>query len=194
MRIEPMTGRDIADVVVLHRRSINWSMTSRLGEEHVRALYGSLLAQPHFFGFVCREQNRLIGFTTATFDYRATRAILGRLYGRHFARILLMALANPLDLINILESRLLIPRLFSKFDTRAEWLSLVADAAEAQLAPAATVALIRQVRAAFRDAGVDCFLGQSYARNKVQLRKLYGLFGGTVVRRLLVNDFYVFRS
>jgi hypothetical protein len=194
MLIEPMSVGDVEAIAALHRRSIDWSMTSQLGHDHVRTLYATLLAQPHFFGFVCYDSGRLVGFSTATFDYPATRATLAKLYGRHLPRILLMALAKPKYLVNLIESRFLLPRLYAQIDTRAEWLSLVSNPSESRLAPAATVALIRRVMATFRQAGVKSVVGQSYARNRRGLREFYARFGGTVVRKLWINDFYVFRT
>jgi hypothetical protein len=193
MRLEPMSVADVGAIAALHRRSIDWSMTSRLGYEYVCSLYEALLAQPQFFGYVCREANEIVGFSTATFDYTTTRAVLGKLYGQRLPRILFMAITNPKNLANLIESRFLLPRLFARVDTLAEWLSLVTDERQPQLAPAATVALIRQIRETFREGGVKYFVGQSYARNRQQLRKLYGHFGGTVMCRLWINDFYVFQ-
>ena len=75
MNISSLAPNDMAQVIRLHRLCLPNTTTSRLGFLYMQSVYEQFLAYPkHHFGFVMREQDRIVGAITITNNLSFTSA------------------------------------------------------------------------------------------------------------------------
>ena len=189
--LEPLSPRHIDDVARLHYRLLPWSFNGQFGEAHISDLYSALAKSPHFFGYVYYQQGQLLGFVTATTDYRETRSHIPGIYRRRVPRMLWTFLRHPSFFLAALESALLVPRIFRRYGTRAEWLTFVADTTTGTLGPLVAMRLIDSVREHFLRAGVACFMAQGFKDNPPAMR-MYEKLGWQIVATLPMHNIYYY--
>jgi len=194
--IRPIDSHDLPAMAALQSRVIAWSFTGKLGREHILKLYRALFEHKLIFGYACIYEGRMIGFSVGTLHYAKTRQIVSRLYLPKLPTILWHSLRSPSVLLNIFESKFIVPREYKKTASTAEWLCLVTDIEDSSNYPLAALLLMRKTLQHFHEKGFNLVSGQAYAQqeDRPKREKLYALVKGKVTRRLWVNDIYVFRT
>lgn len=183
----------VADVARLHYEELSWSFNGHLGPEHVRSMYASIVGNPRFFGYVIYHDGKLLGFVTATTNSAASRRSILVAYSGKLLRVLLIFARNPLFLVGALESLLVVPYFFRKFQTSAEWLTFVTNTRVPYLTPVVAIKLVDAVRDHFRAAGVGVYLAQGVKKNPKAM-SFYEKLGWNVVARLPIHNIYVYRT
>ena len=189
--LEPLSPKHLEDVAKLHYRLLPWSFNGQFGETHIIDLYRALGRSPHFFGYVYYRDGKLLGFVTATTDYRDTRDHLLGVYRKKLVKMLWIFLRRPSYLLAALESRFLVPRVFRRYGTRAEWLTFVTDTTTGTLGPLVAMRLIEAVREYFFSAGVGCYMAQGFKNNPPAMR-MYEKLGWRVVATLPMHNIYYY--
>lgn len=191
IRLEPLSATHLEDVAKLHYRLLPWSFNGQFGEKHIIDLYKALWHSPHFFGYVYYRDDRLMGFVTATTDYRDTRNHIMGVYRKRLPRLLWIFLRHPAFLLAALESKFLVPRIFRRYETNAEWLTFVTDTTTGTLGPLVAMRLIDAVREHFRSTGVACYMAQGFKDNPPAM-KMYEKLGWRVVATLPMHNIYYY--
>jgi hypothetical protein len=98
-------------------------------------------------------------------------------------------LRHPTYFLAALESRFLVPRIFYRYKTRAEWLTFVTDTRTGTLGPLVAMRLIAAVRQHFFSAGVGCYMAQGFKDNPPAMR-MYEKLGWRIVATLPMHNIY----
>lgn len=191
VRTEPLESRHLPDAADLHSRLLHWSLNGRLGPAHIRELYEALYRSPGFFGFACYQDGRLLGFTTATTASGEARRAVLEVYKRRPLAVAALMLKNPLFLASACESKFLVPRLYRRYGTTGEWLTLLTDTDRSYISPFVAMKLIAAVKARYAESGFRCYMAQGVKDNPRAVRT-YEKLRWTVVSRLLVHNVYRF--
>jgi hypothetical protein len=186
---EPLEARHLADVAELHYRQLSWSFNGHYGKQHVLDLYVALGQSPHFFGYVYYNRGQLLGFVTATSDFRETRRHIMRVYTSKIGQTLMIFLRHPRFFLTALESKFVVPLVFRRFGTTSEWLTFVTDTERNYLAPLVALRLIDVLREHFRRLGVRAYMAQGFKNNPKAMR-LYDKLRWQVVSHLLMHNIY----
>jgi hypothetical protein len=187
--LEPLSSKHLDDIAKLHYRLLPWSFNGQFGEAHIIDLYKALGQSPNFFGYVYYRNGQLLGFVTATTDYRNTRKHLLGVYRKKVLKMLSIFLRHPTYFLAALESRFLVPRIFYRYKTRAEWLTFVTDTRTGTLGPLVAMRLIAAVRQHFFSAGVGCYMAQGFKDNPPAMR-MYEKLGWRIVATLPMHNIY----
>ena len=115
-RIRPMEGRDVPAVARMHAIAMGTSLWARLGEGFLEALYGALVRDPAFLGFVYEEEGRVRGFIAGTTD---ARVLLRRTAIRRGFRLVRPALRGLRHHPDVLRALLTTPLYFRRSDPAA---------------------------------------------------------------------------
>jgi hypothetical protein len=185
----PMQKNHVEDVARLHFRELSWSMNGHFGPGHILELYEALADSPHFFGYVYYAKGALIGFATGTTDFQETRLRIMQVYRRKMPTVLRILIRNPKFLLAALESKYLVPPLFRRLGTSAEWLTFVTDTRSSYLAPFVSMKLIDSIKKHFQKAGVSRYVAQGYKFNPKAMR-LYEKLKWQVANVLIVHVIY----
>lgn len=188
-----MTAEHVAEVAQLHHKELFWSFNGQLGPEHIRELYEELVRNPHFFGYVIVHNDQLLGFVTATSNSSEMRKSIRQVYARKRLRVASLLLRRPNFLLGVLESLLIVPLAFKRHNTKAEWLTFVANTEVSYLTPLVAIKLIDAVRNHFHASGTCIYLAQGVKQNPKAMR-LYDKLGWEIASRLFVHNIYVYRS
>ncbi len=78
LEIRAMRGEDVPLVAGLHHQVLYETLNSRLGIPHLEDLYGALLSDPDARCWVAVQENRILGFVSASKDLQKTRDFIGR--------------------------------------------------------------------------------------------------------------------
>jgi GNAT superfamily N-acetyltransferase len=191
VRLEPLSFAHLEDVARLHYKLLPWSFNGQFGEAHIIDLYRALGRSPNFFGYVYYRDGRLIGFVTATTDYRDTRGHILDAYRKKLSKMVWIFLRHPVFLLAALESKFLVPIIFRRYNTRAEWLTFVTDTTTGTIGPLVAMRLIDAVREHFFSAGVDCYMAQGFKDNPPAM-KMYEKLGWRVVATLPMHNIYYY--
>lgn len=191
IRLEPLSTAHLEDVAKLHYRLLPWSFNGQFGEKHIIELYEALGRSPHFFGYVYYKDAQLIGFVTATTDYRDTRNHIMGVYRKRLIRLLWVFLRHPTFLFAALESKFLVPRVFSRYEATAEWLTFVTDTTKGTLGPFVAMRLINAVREHFGSTGATCYMAQGFKDNPPAM-KMYEKLGWRVVATFPIHNIYYY--
>ncbi|EKD92659.1 MAG: hypothetical protein ACD_28C00370G0001, partial [uncultured bacterium] len=148
----------LEDIATLHSKVLSWSPTGKLGRKHVRDLYQTLFESQAFFGFTCYLGSDLIAFVTATTDYCAIRPRVQTVFEGKILEIGLNAVFSPIDFLILFESRFCIPKIFRRFDTSAEWLTLISDPQHQMFYSAASIVLVKKMNRKFLELGFSNYL------------------------------------
>jgi hypothetical protein len=189
--LEPLSSEHLEDIAKLHFRLLPWSFNGQFGEAHIIELYKTLGKSPHFFGYVHYQDGHLLGFVTASTDCRDTRNHLLGIYRKKIFKMLSIFLRHPSYFLAALESRFLVPRIFKRFKTHAEWLTFVTDTRSGSLGPLVAMRLIAAVRQHFFSAGVACYMAQGFKDNPPAMR-MYEKLGWRVVATLPMHNIYYY--
>lgn len=187
--LEQLNEIHIEDVAKLHYNLLPWSFNGQFGESHIVDLYKALSRSPHFFGYVCYQDRKLMGFVTATMDYRDTRRRIMEVYRRKLGRMCWIFLRHPRFFLAALESKFLVPPIFRRYGTRAEWLTFVTDTLTGSVGPLVAMKLIEAVREHFESAGVPCYMAQGFKDNPPAM-KMYKKLGWRIVATLPMHNIY----
>lgn len=187
--LELLSSNHLEDVAKLHFRLLPWSFNGQFGEAHILDLYKSLERSPHFFGYVHYQGGHLLGFVTATTDWRDTRNHLVGVYRKKVFKMLSIFLRHPSYFWAAFESRFLVPRIFQRFKTNAEWLTFVTDTRSEVLGPLVAMRLIAAVRQHFFSNGIAYYMAQGFKNNPPAMR-LYEKLGWRVVATLPMHNIY----
>ena len=191
IKVEPLSSVHLKDMAILHYRLLPWSFNGQFGEAHIIDLYAALWQSPHFFGYVYYVNGRLLGFVSATTDFRDTRNSLLGVYRKKLVKMLWIFLRHPTYLWSALESRFLVPRIFRRYGTRAEWLTFVTDTTIGSLGPLVAVRLIDAVREHFFSTKIDCYMAQGFKDNPPAM-KMYQKLGWRIVATLPMHNIYYY--
>jgi hypothetical protein len=193
--IEPirMQTSHIVDVAQLHFRELAWSMNGQFGAGHILELYQALAESPHFFGYVYYAKGALIGFATGTTDFQDTRLRIMKVYRRKIPTVFRILISNPRFLLAALESKFLVPPLFRRLGTSAEWLTFVTDTRCSYLAPFVSIKLIGSVKEHFQQVGVSHYVAQGYRLNPKAMR-LYEKLKWRVANVLIMHVIYQYSA
>jgi GNAT superfamily N-acetyltransferase len=189
--LEPLSSDHLEDVAKLHYGLLPWSFNGQFGEAHIIDLYKALGNSSHFFGYVYYRDGHLLGFVTATTDYRDTRNHLLGVYRKKLFKMLWIFLCHPAYLLAALESRFLVPRVFRRYGTHAEWLTFVTDTTTGTLGPLVAMRLIDAVREHFFSVGVGCYMAQGFKDNPPAMR-MYEKLGWRIVATLPMHNIYYY--
>ena len=191
LRLERLSSASLEDVARLHYRLLPWSFNGQFGEKHIIDLYKALAHSPYFFGYLYYREGRLVGFATATTDYRETRNHIMAVYRKRLARMLWVFIRQPSFLLAALESKFLVPRVFRRYDTNAEWLTFVTDTSTGSIGPLVAMRLINVVRDHFRSVGATCYMAQGFKDNPPAM-KMYEKLHWRVVATLPMHNIYCY--
>lgn len=191
--VDSMNEADLQDVVALHFRLLNWSSTSRLGCSFLSDLYSAIFASPDFFGYVLRAKGEIIGFSTGTRDFGDNRVRMSRVFRNKKGYVLEQLLRNPRAISNLAESAFLIPMIYKKLETRAEWLTFVVDTKRVFLGSFFAIALIDATRQHFLSEGLHTYVAQG-VRDNPEATRLYRKLGWKPFAKLPVHDLYQFTT
>lgn len=189
IELERLAPCHLEDVAKLHYRLLPWSFNGQFGEVHIVELYKVLAACPNFFGYVYYRDGHLLGFVTATTNGEETRRRIVGVYRKRLGRMLRIFLQRPAFLLAALESKFIVPRIFRRFGTRAEWLTFVTDTTTGTLGPLVAMRLIEAVREHFARTGIACYMAQGFRDNPPAM-KMYEKLGWHVVARLVMHNIY----
>ncbi len=187
----PLTAAHIEDVAKLHYRLLPWSFNGQFGESHIVDLYRALSRSPHFFGYVSYQDCRLVGFVTGTMDFRETRGRIVEVYRRRLGRMCWIFLRHPRFLLAALESKFLVPSIFRRYGTRAEWLTFVTDTGTGSVGPLVAMRLIEAIQEHFQSARVSCYMAQGFKDNPPAM-KMYKKLGWRIVATLPMHNIYLY--
>ena len=191
IHLEPIKPGHLDDMATLHYKMLKWSFNGQLGVQHIKDLYSSLLANTDIFGFVYYHDDQLIGFTTATTDSEVIRGSILKVYRKRFFRCLLKVLMNPQYIIDLLESKYLVPRLCRRYGTKAEWLTFVTDTTKPLLSPVVAIKLIDSVHNHFKRLGVGCYMAQG-VKNNPKAMAFYRRLGWKLAKSFHSHNVYLF--
>ena len=178
---------------MLHYRLLPWSFNGQFGEHHIIDLYKALAQSPNFFGYVYYKGDQLLGFVTATTNYRDTRNHITSVYLKRLPKMLWIFLRRPNYLFAALESKFLVPRIFHRHRTNAEWLTFVTDTATGTIGPLVAMRLIDAVREHFHSAGIACYMAQGFKDNPPAI-KMYEKLRWRVVATLPMHNIYYYTT
>ena len=190
---QPLGPEHIPDIARLHHRELWWSFNGRFGEAHIAELYRAVFESREAFGYVYYHQSRLIGFATGTLDSDATRRAVTSVFKGKLGRTVAILLRRPKFIAVLLESRFIVPGIFRRHHTKAEWLTLVTDTEAHYLSAFVALKLIDSIRLHFKSSGVGVYLGQTIKDNPRALR-LYARLRWHVAARLFMHNVYSFST
>jgi hypothetical protein len=188
---EPIAAAHLKAVAELHFRQLSWSFSGQFGERHILELYEALYKSKHFFGYVYYNKGELIGFVTATTDYADTRRFVIDVFAKKILQTVGVFLRHPRFFLTALESRFIVPRVFSAFGTKAEWLTFVTDTSKAFLSPFVALKLIDALNEHFKAAGIPLYMAQGFKNNPKAIR-YYEKLKWRVARPLLMHNVYAY--
>jgi hypothetical protein len=193
LELLPMRGEHTSDVARLHYNELSWSFNGQLGPEHVRELYEALVRSQFFFGYVIYRNGQLLGFVTATTDSDQMRSSIRRVYRGKLLQVAALMARHPSFLMGVLESLFVVPIVFKRYATKAEWLTFVTNTEVSYLTPLVAIKLIDAVRDHFHACGISTYVAQGVKQNPKAMR-LYEKLGWEVAAKLLIHNIYVYRS
>ena len=115
------------------------------------------------------------------------------IYYKKLFKLLLIFLRHPGFLLAAVESGYLIPKIFRRYGTRAEWLTFVTDTTVSSLGPLIALRLIDAVRTRFLSEGVDCYLAQGYKRNPPAM-KMYEMLDWRIIATFPMHNIYCYST
>ncbi len=189
IQLEPISHAHIADAARLHHKLLSWSFNGKFGEAHIADLYTALMRSPHFFGYVYYRNGRLIGFVTGTTDYKDTRRHILQAYRGKLLKMLSIFIRYPAFLVAAMESKFVVPLVFERYRTCAEWLTLITDTSSDPIGPLVAVRLINAVREHFRSCGVGSYMAQGFKKNP-RAMKMYEKLEWQVAANLPIHNVY----
>ncbi|MBF0465646.1 MAG: hypothetical protein HQK88_12790 [Nitrospirae bacterium] len=83
--IEPITKDDYGAISTLHETLLPWSFMANAGRRFLSAFYDVVMSSQAGFGYVAKEQGRVVGFALAVYD---SRGLLKRLLLADFFKII----------------------------------------------------------------------------------------------------------
>ena len=195
LKFRDITIQDAAEFANLHIEGINTGFISSLGIDFVTALYEAITQSEDSFGFVARENNKILGFVVFT-------ANLSKLYksvilkkGCRFA-LLLAGKMFSLKRIKTMFETLFYPRRVKKLDLpHAELLSIIV--AEEARGKGLATELVKKGLEACRLRGIEkvkVLVGaDNEPANKLYLHCGFELFG-RVMNHGVLSNIYVRRT
>jgi len=193
IKLVSISYQHLEDVAKLHYKLLPWSFNGQFGEHHILKLYELLIQSPNFFGYAYYENDRLLGFVTATTNNNEVRDRITDIYRNKIFKMVRVFLRNPSFLLAAFESKFLVPRFFKLYNTRAEWLTLLSDTNTGWIGSLVTLRLIDSIREHFLSMGIDCFLAQGFKKNPPAM-KLYEKLGWRVVASLPMHNIYYYST
>lgn len=188
---EPMTMEHLSDIGELHYKILYWSVNGKLGKEHIYKLYNALFQCDSFFGYVYYFQGRLIGFTTATTDFREVRKAIEQVYEKKIMEIIIRYLFQPRYLIGFFESKFIVPLVYKKYNVKAEWLTLVTDLSKPFLNSLVASKLISNIYDHFKKLGMT-YMAQA-VKNNPKAINYYNKLHWKRVCTLFIHNIYIFK-
>lgn len=193
IRLEPLTAAHIKDVAELHFKQLSWSFNGQFGQDHILELYHALSKSRHFFGYVYYAKGELLGFVTATSDYADTRRLVTKVFQRKIWKAFTVFVRHPRFLLTAIESKFVVPLVFRRYGTRAEWLTFVTDTSRAYFSPLVALKLIEALNDHFKNAGVRIYMAQGYKNNPKAMR-YYEKLRWRVATPLLMHNIYYYTT
>jgi len=190
IRTEPLATKHLRDIADLHYRELSWSFNGQFGPEHIFELYDALFKSRNFIGFVCYESGRLLGFITGTTDYSDIRDLLVNVYRNKKLAMVKIFLRRPSFFLAALESKLVVPFVFRRLNTKGEVLTLLTDTTRGYIGPLVALKLIGVINERFKAAGIDVYVGQGFRDNPKAIR-YYEKLRWRIAVRLLAHNIYV---
>jgi ribosomal protein S18 acetylase RimI-like enzyme len=124
MNIEPLTVTDAPAVAGLHIKGIHTGFISSLGQEFVTALYEAIVDSQYSFGFVARENGKVLGFVAFTTNLNTLYKSIVLRKGLRFAFLLAGKMLSWQRIKKVFET-LFYPGRIEKMDLpKAELLSI----------------------------------------------------------------------
>lgn len=103
---QPLTQRELDDVVSLHRLALGYTLNARLGRRHLRTIYEITMGDSDSLVAVARDGSEIGGVVSATLDPEALSARLAwRLTLPHAASLLGHLARRPWMALDFLEHR-----------------------------------------------------------------------------------------
>jgi hypothetical protein len=188
-RLDKNCLHDIAD---LHYKVLHWSVNARLGRDHIRGLYASMIELPSTFGFVYYQQDRLIAFIMGTLDSREIRTGLPSNFNLpKLLRLTINVLKRPQDAVDIVETAYVIPRFLGKYGTKPELSTWVSDT-DHPLSPFAAIQCMNAAQKHILDQGYTHCVAQVLKEN-VAPNKFYARTQSTIIKSLPKNNVYLIK-
>lgn len=192
IQVTPLDSEHVEDIATLHQNILWWSFNGRMGKEHIKRLYQSVVDEENSFGFVCYVDGQLLGFVTATKDSFKTRKAVQKVYANHFLTTLWHMVKNPKAILAILESKFVVPPVFRKFDCNAEWLTFVTNTNNFFITPFVATKLMVALNEKFSQLGVKQYMAQGIKANP-QALKFYEGLNWKVIQSLFLHNIYQFK-
>jgi ribosomal protein S18 acetylase RimI-like enzyme len=104
--IGDLTDADIPAVVALHRRSLSYSINSRLGASHLASIYAFMKNEPSSLVQVARQGDRIVGVVSATLDPQHLKsAFMSGLQLAKKIKVGIQLVSRPMILLDLVNNR-----------------------------------------------------------------------------------------
>lgn len=188
--IRPLDKSRLKDIVDLHYKVLHWSVNARLGKEHIRNLYSSMLAQPSTFGFAYYQGPQLIAFIMGTLDSQEIRSGLSANFDlAKLLRLTINVLKRPQDAVDLVETAYIIPRFLGRYGTKPELSTWVSDT-DHPFSPFAAIQCMNAAQKYILDQGYTHCVAQVLKENEAPHR-FYKRTHSTVIKSLPKNTLYL---
>lgn len=110
--IRELSANDVNACAAIHMKNAGeWSHNARMGEAHIRNIYGVFLGAQECFGFGYFKEDKMVCFITATTDFSKTMDRLKKLLGvKKYVQLLGQVIRKPGEFFDMFESGFVIPQ------------------------------------------------------------------------------------
>ena len=158
--------KDVDQCASIHmKNSMEWSHNAKLGVDHLRNIYRTILGSEEGFGYGYFKDDQLVSFITATCHVDATNQKLYKLLSlRHYLKILSQIVTHPGELIDMLEAKLIMPRVIKRLGIKA-FLLTWHNNFELKYNPFAPISVMNKVLEHLKEKGFKSAITQVDAGN-----------------------------
>jgi ribosomal protein S18 acetylase RimI-like enzyme len=99
--VQHLEEDQLEDVITVHNKVLGYTLNSRLGPEHLRLLYSTMLKNPNCFVGVAQIDSKIVGFISGTLNIESTKSMFFRSISiGHLFRIISHFLLHPSLVVN----------------------------------------------------------------------------------------------